>query len=377
MRILTWHVHGSYLYYLVQNRQHEFYLPVKPGRTEGAPRPEGYGGRAGDFPWPDNMFDVPAEEVRNLKFDAILFQSRKNYEMDQYDILSDEQRELPRIYLEHDPPRHGPQDLPAQDVPTNTKHFVDDPNMLLVHVTHFNDLMWDSGRTPTRVIDHGVIVPAALHWTGELERGIVVVNGLLKRGRRLGLDVFEKARQQAPLDLAGMESLELGGLGAIPLLDLWTMETKYRFFFNPIRYTSLGLAVCEAMMLGLPIVGLATTEMVTVVQNGINGYVDTNVTALVGHMQRLLKDRREAAGLSEGARRIAAERFGIERFARDWDAAFRFVSGRPNWPGIARSHSASETTEDAEGTQEDARLVASPGSSARSLASVANARSTK
>jgi NAD(P)-dependent dehydrogenase (short-subunit alcohol dehydrogenase family) len=29
---------------------------------------------------------------------------------------------------------------------------------------------------------------------------------------------------------------------------------------KPVRYTSLGLAVCEAMMLGLPIIGLATTE---------------------------------------------------------------------------------------------------------------------
>ena len=122
-----------------------------------------------------------------------------------------------------------------------------------------------------------MIVPEDLRWTGELERGMVVVNGLQKRGRRLGLDVFEQVREQVPLDLAGMESAELGGLGAIPLLDLWAMETKYRFFFNPIRYTSLGLAVCEAMMLGMPIIGLATTEMVTAVQNGVNGYVDTNV----------------------------------------------------------------------------------------------------
>src|SRR5512135_2861571 len=113
MRILTWHIHGSYLYYLVQNRNHEFYLPVKTGR------PEGYGGRAGDFPWPDNAFDVPAEEVRSQQFDVILFQSRKNYEVDQHEILSEEQRELPRIYLEHDPPRNAP-----QDAPTNTKHFV-------------------------------------------------------------------------------------------------------------------------------------------------------------------------------------------------------------------------------------------------------------
>ena len=59
LRILTWHVHGSYLYYLTQAR-HEFYLPVKPGR------PEGYGGRLSGFPWSNNVHDVPAEEVREL-----------------------------------------------------------------------------------------------------------------------------------------------------------------------------------------------------------------------------------------------------------------------------------------------------------------------
>jgi hypothetical protein len=327
MKILTWHVHGSYLYYLVMagmvpGHEHQFYLPVKPGKPEGAPRPEGYGGRAGDFPWPDNMHDVPAEEVRNQQFDVILYQSRKNWEVDQYEILSDEQRDLPRVYLEHDPPRHAP-----QDAPTNTKHIVDDPNVLLVHCTHFNNLMWDNNRTPSRVIEHGVIVPDELRWTGELERGIVVVNGLKKRGRRLGYDIWQRASEELPLDLAGMESAEIGGMGPVPLTELWQMETRYRFFFNPIRYTSLGLAVLEAMMVGLPIVGLATTEMVSAVRNGVNGYVETNVTALIEHMQRLLKDHSEAAELSRGARHIARERFGIERFARDWDETFRFVAG--------------------------------------------------
>nr|MCU0509937.1 glycosyltransferase [Anaerolineae bacterium] len=262
------------------------------------------------------------EEVRNEQFDVILYQSRKNWEVDQHEILSGAQRDLPRIYLEHDPPRHAP-----QDAPTNTKHIVDDPNVLLVHCTHFNNLMWDNNRTPSRVIEHGVIVPDELRWTGELERGIVVVNGLKKRGRRLGHDIWQRAAEEVPLDLAGMESAEIGGMGPIPLTHLWEMETRYRFFFNPIRYTSLGLAVLEAMAVGLPIVGLATTEMVSAVCNGINGYVETNVSVLIDHMQRLLEDHDEAAELSKGARHIARERFGIERFARDWDETFRFVAG--------------------------------------------------
>lgn len=311
LRILTWHVHGNYLYYLSQV-PHTFYLPVKEGR------PEGYGGRLPGMPWPDNLCDVPAEEVKDLDLDVILYQSQKNYLEDQYEILSEDQRRLPRVHLEHDPPR---------EQPTDTRHVVDDPNVLLVHVTHFNDLMWDSGRTPTRVVEHGVMVPPEVRYSGELERGLVVVNGLAGRGRRLGADVVARVREQVPLDLVGMGSEKAGGLGEVLHDRLPAFEARYRFFFNPIRYTSLGLAVCEAMMIGMPIVGLATTEMVTAVENGVSGYVHTDVRYLVERMRELLADPAEARRLGEGARRQARERFRIERFVDDWLDVFRLVTG--------------------------------------------------
>jgi hypothetical protein len=73
LKILTWHIHGSYLYYLSKTPC-EFYLPVKDGR------PEGYGGRSGSFPWGENVLDVPAEKVKELEIDCILFRSGKNYQ---------------------------------------------------------------------------------------------------------------------------------------------------------------------------------------------------------------------------------------------------------------------------------------------------------
>lgn len=308
--ILTWHVHGSYLYYLVQS-PHEFFLPFKPDR------PEGYGGRSGSFPWPDNVYEVPADDVKNLDIDCIVYQSHKNYLHDQHEILSPQQQRLARIFLEHDPPREHP---------TDTRHPIDDPEILIVHVTHFNQLMWDSGRSPTQVIDHGVMVPEDAVYTGEIERGIVVVNGLPTRGRRLGLDVFERVREQVPLDLVGMQSQELGGLGPLPHRELLAFESQYRFIFNPIRYTSLGLSICEAMMVGLPVIGLATTEMVTAVENGVSGYVDTDINRLVEHMQRLLADPQEACRLGGEARRTARERFNIHRFVSDWNKVFALVT---------------------------------------------------
>jgi len=311
LRVFTWHIHGNYLLYLSQARA-EFYLPV-------GPTGEGYGGRGKTFPFGANVHDVPVEAVRERDFDCILFQTRKNYEVDQYEILSDAQRRLPRLYLEHDPP---------QGHPTDTRHWFDDPDGLLVHVTPFNALMWDNGRTPARVIDHGVLVPPQARYSGEIERGLVVVNHLRQRGRRLGVDVFEHVRKAVPLDLVGMDAESLGGLGEVSPPELPAFAARYRFFFHPIRYTSLGLALLEAMTIGLPIVGLATTELVTVIDNGVHGFLDTDVRRLIGPMRELLADPSLARRLGDNARRRALERFGIARFARDWEETFARAVGR-------------------------------------------------
>ena len=315
LRVLTWHIHGSYLYYLTQT-DCVFYLPYKDGSGE-----EGYGGRTRSFPWGDNVINVPAEKVKEAEFDCILFQSKKNYLQDQFEILTEEQRSLPKIYLEHDPPRESP---------TNTKHVVDDPDMLLVQVTYFNELMWDNNRTPTKVIEHGVMVDEQVSYSGEINKGIVVINGIVKRGRRLGLDVFEKVRKEIPLEIVGMGSEEMGGLGEINNRELSKFIAQYRFFFNPIRYTSLGLSVCEAMMTGLPIIGLATTEMSVTIKNNYSGFIDTNVNALIQKMHMLLNDREKAKELGEGAKETAQERFNIERFKKDWLETFIAVNKQKN-----------------------------------------------
>jgi glycosyltransferase involved in cell wall biosynthesis len=81
------------------------------------------------------------------------------------------------------------------------------------------------------------------------------------------------------------------------------------------------------MMVGLPIVALATTEVATVIRDGHNGFIDTDLGRLIDLMKLLLEDRALAAQLGENARRTAVERFNIERFVRDWNALFAEVTG--------------------------------------------------
>ncbi|MDB5119091.1 MAG: glycosyltransferase [Sphingobacteriales bacterium] len=304
-RIFTWHIHGSYLYYLSQGN-YDIYIPVKEEKTEG------YYGRGETFPFGDNVHEVPADKVKDMNFDCILFQTNQNYIKDKFEILSSAQRELPKIYLEHDPPRLHP---------TDTKHVVTDPSVLLVHVTHFNRLMWDNNNTPTKVIEHGVTVPD-IPYTGEIEKGIVVINNLPSRGRLLGLDIFQEVRKHIPLDLIGMNTGEMG-LGEVLHPQLPEFIRKYRFFFNPIRYTSHGLAVCEAMMLGIPVIGMATTEMPTVITNNVNGFIHTDTQVLISKMQELLNNKQQAIDLGKGGRQTALDRYHITRFTSQWEQTFK------------------------------------------------------
>jgi glycosyltransferase involved in cell wall biosynthesis len=123
-----------------------------------------------------------------------------------------------------------------------------------------------------------------------------------------------------------METEAFGGLGDIPYRNLHRFLADYRFLFSPIRYTSLPLALIEAMTIGMPVVALATTELPTAVLHGETGYISCDIDALIEHMRFLLSDYEEATRLGRNARAVAQQRFGLDRFIRDWNRAFALVT---------------------------------------------------
>jgi hypothetical protein len=306
MKIFTWHIHGAYLFYL-SHIKHDIYIPVGAGHV----------GKEGAIAHRDNIHEVPVEAILYKHFDCILFQSKDAYLHEEYQIFSEKQLQLPRIYLEHDPPREHP---------TDTKHFIDNRDFL-VHVTHYNSLMWDSGTTRKRVIEHGVSIPEEVPLIGSQQKGLTVINNLRTRDRRLGCDIFLEARKQTPLDLVGMDAESLGGLGEVPLRELSSLLAQYNYLFHPVRYTSLALAVCEAMAAGLPVVGLATTELPRIIENWVSGYLSNNLDELIPIMNDLNTNWELACRWGQAARRVAQERFNLERFVREWHEVLDVVAG--------------------------------------------------
>ncbi|WP_276808799.1 glycosyltransferase family 4 protein [Castellaniella defragrans] len=304
LRILTWHVHGNYLHALTQ-LPHDFVIPVLPGD------PPGYATPGPRIPWGPNVHPVPAREVCREALDCVIYQSRAAFERDRLLLLTPEQRALPCAYIEHNPP---------EPHPTGTVHWFRHERGVLVHVTPHNALMWDCADVRTQVIEHGLVAPPRPLYTGERPRGIVVVNHLGRRGRRVGADLYQWAARQVPLDLIGMGSEELvGGRGEVPNMEVAAYMGEYRFFFSPIRYASLGLSLVEAMMAGLPIVGVAATELPCVIANGVNGWVDSQPQRLVACMRQLIDEPALARRWGQAARETALRRFSIERYIGDWN----------------------------------------------------------
>jgi hypothetical protein len=310
MRVLIWHVHGSWTTAFVHGR-HQYLVPVTPDRgADGL-------GRARTWRWPDSAVEITREEAASAAVDVVVLQ--RPHEL--YGLAAEwlggrrPGRDVPAVYLEHNAPQGRVAEM---------RHVAADrDDLVVVHVTHFNDLFWDCGSTPTRVIEHGVVDPGE-RYSGELEAAAVVVNEPLRRGRVTGTDLLERLGTQVPIDLFGMGSGVLAGAPWVRSVDdlsqdrLHVEMARRRLYLHPVRWTSLGLSLLEAMHLGMPVVGLATTEVVEAVPPEA-GVLSTRVEALAEAARRLVADPEQARVMGKAARAAATARFGLERFLGDWD----------------------------------------------------------
>lgn len=313
MRILLWHVHGSWTTAFVQG-EHDYFVPVLPDRSA-----DGLG-RARTWDWPDSVTELAPEQMRELELDAVVLQRPHESELLERWLGLVAGGDLPAIYVEHNAPQGRIAEM---------RHpLADRLELTLVHVTHFNDLFWDAGSTPTRVIEHGIVDPG-YRYTGELARSAVVINEARRRARVTGTDLLERFAKEAPVDVFGMDAAALGNgsigaAGDVPQARLHEHMARRRVYLHPVRWTSLGLSLIEAMHLGMPVVALATTETPDAVPREA-GVVSTRVDVLRRAIREYVADRERAEQAGRAAREAALERYGLQRFLADWDELLREV----------------------------------------------------
>jgi glycosyltransferase involved in cell wall biosynthesis len=313
MKVLLWHVHGAWTTAFVQGR-HEYLIPTLPDRG-----PDGRG-RAATYRWPASAVEVTPEQAAAAEVEVVVLQRPEELDGLAERWLGGRRpgRDLPAVYLEHNAPQGRIAEMrhPAADR----------GDLLIVHVTHFNQLFWDCGSTPTRVIEHGIVDPGE-RYTGELARAAVVVNEPARRGRVTGTDLLQRLAAAAPLDLFGIGTAAMANLdrvGARALGDLPHDQrlldelARRRVYLHPVRWTSLGLSLLEAMHLAMPVVALATTEVVEAVPPQA-GVLSTRVETLARSTHELVGDLERARAMGKAARAAALARYGLQRFLDDWD----------------------------------------------------------
>ncbi|MFW2513376.1 glycosyltransferase [Demequina sp. SO4-13] len=322
MRVLVWNAHGGWADAFVRG-DHRYLLPVAL---------DGSGGRAWRD-WPESASDVPERDVAAAEPDVVVLQRLE--EIAWVEELTGRRpgRDIPAVFVEHNTPR--------VDVPSTVHPLADQARIPIVHVTHFNALMWDCGRAPTRVIEHGIVDPGHLY-SGSLARAAVVINEPRRRWRVTGTDLLPALCRAAPLDVYGMGIPGLvDHLGAVEgeIVEVGELHTDElhrevadrRVYVHPNRWTSLGLALLEAMHLGLPVVGVDTTEIRRAVPPEA-GVLSNDVEELRRGLERLVSDPVEASRRGAAAREHVLAHYSLSRFLEEWNTALEDATSASSSP---------------------------------------------
>jgi hypothetical protein len=335
VNLLVWHVHGSWTTSFVQGR-HRYLLPTLPERG-----PWG-GGRPAAWDWPASAVEMAPADLADADVDVVVLQRPEELELTERWLGRTPGRDVPAVYLEHNAPRGH--------AATSRHPMADRTDLTVVHVTHFNELMWDCGDTPTTVVEHGVVDPGH-RYTGELAAAAVVVNEPVRRNRITGTDLLPRFAHTVPLDVFGMGTADLGealgldpatpvrGRGDLPQQRMHAEMARRRVYLHPLRWTSLGLSLIEAMHLGMPVVALATTEAHEAVPPG-TGHCSTDPERLAGALRELMAEPELAWRTGAAARRHALDRYGLARFLASWDEVLRRTTDGRRLLGRRRAETA-------------------------------------
>jgi hypothetical protein len=183
------------------------------------------------------------------------------------------------------------------------------------HAVAISDLKARSWGLPTAILRPCLDVTAFPCATGELARGIRVVNHIERRKRILRWDVHEAAFAGLPVTLVG-HNPGLWGVGPARSWDhLKLLLRSHRFVVHttdPALEDGYNLALLEAMACGLPVVGTPHPSSPAV--HGESGLLSDDPAVLRTYAERLMGDRALALEMGARARHAVARLFPVDTF---------------------------------------------------------------
>ncbi len=325
LKIFAWNVHGTFMNTLAKTG-HDFCLPIKKGN------PYNYDGKTPGYVWPKNVYEIHVSEIKRRRYDLVIFQTPQQIIEEQYKVLSQEQRQLPQLYIVHSPFRKDPRR--RKDRKKLVNHLRNDivPRInAIVHITKYNFKQWTTYFPETKkksvIIYHGIEIPKKTRWKGIDPEAVNVTTSLPTRpecGNKLWLRLSKKV----PLVLYGKDSEKFGGKGIIPNKLLRKEIAQYRLYFNPTIASSVPMAMLEAMSIGMPVVTMKSTDMPYIIKNGTNGFISNKPEVLAGKIALLLRDKKSAKRLGEAAQKTIEDKFSIKTFIDNWNKLFDKITNQ-------------------------------------------------
>ncbi|WP_286149248.1 glycosyltransferase [Mycobacterium sp. IS-1496] len=305
---MTWHVHGSWTQALVSGR-HRYLIPVNEAKDA-----DGRGLLGRDWP---RAREVDVERLRDEHIDLVVLQRPEEIDLTERWTGRRPGVDVAAVFVEHNAPRPFAVD--------SVHPLADRGDIPVVHVTDFNRLMWDTGKAPTLVVNHGIADPG-LRYTGEIAAAATMINEPVRRWRTVGTDLLAPLGARVPIDVWGIATPALAdrnwpgvrAQGDVPGPQLWQDVARRRVYLHTARWTSLGLSLLEAMFLGMPVVAVAST-MAPLVVPAEAGVVSADVETLASALERFVSDPPAAGAAGKAARDFAMAHFSLDRFLGDWD----------------------------------------------------------
>ncbi len=158
---------------------------------------------------------------------------------------------------------------------------------------------------------------------------VLKARGIGCRLRLIGKTVDVDYRRALEERVAGT-GVDVGFMGYVSKEIKDDVTAQSDIFAFPSRQEGYGMALCEAMAFGLPVVCFDNSAMPYTVRTGVNGILvaDGDAVGLADALGSIINDRTLRARLSQGALQTASSLMTPERFARTVrDDVMKIVQG--------------------------------------------------
>lgn len=199
--------------------------------------------------------------------------------------------------------------------------------------SHFTFVFLDAEtRSQCGFCREAAIIPVAVDtdefrgYTGEVPAILTVCTLFRERAHAHGYLLHQEVTQGLPTRIMGYNEGFPGGKLASydELIDAYRRHRVY-LYTGKIPLT---MAMLEAMATGCPVVTVPTSETVRLIQNGLNGYVESGPAQLRRRLNDLLSNRELAMQIGSAGRKTVARRFGIGTFRGAWQEIIEKASFR-------------------------------------------------